>query len=138
MKTKCTGAYRNAFLLSWMITFFSVSLVSASPMNADKPIRIIVNNWTSQIVLSHIAGTIFTSMGYKVEYIEADTDGQWGALAHGIAHVQVEVWEGTMSKMFNRMVKEGGVVDAGAHKAKTREEWWYPDYAEKACPGLPD
>ena len=106
--------------------------------NTDKAIRIVTNNWTSQIVLSHIVGSIFSSMGYQVEYIPTDTDKQWGALTHGAAHVQVEVWEGTMSKMFNRLLKQKGIIDAGTHSATTREEWWYPAYVEEVCPGLPD
>ena len=30
------------------------------------------------------------------------------------------------------------MLDAGTHDAITREEWWYPDYMEEICPGLPD
>ncbi len=106
--------------------------------NQDKPIRIVTNNWTSQIVLAKVAGGLFASMGYQVEYVPTSTADQWGALRHGAAHVQVEVWEGTMSDMFSRMVNSGGMVDAGTHDAKTREEWWYPAYVEDVCPGLPD
>ena len=111
----------------------------SSPLdNNNKPIRIITNNWTSQLVLSQVTGRIFQRMGYQVEYIPIPTADQWGALAHGFAHVQVEVWQGTMSEMFNRMIREGRIVNAGTHDAKTREEWWYPKYVEDVCPGLPD
>ena len=107
-------------------------------LSAKKPIRIITNNWTSQVVLSNVTGEMFRTMGYPIEYLSVSTAEQWGALAHGVAHVQVEVWEGTMSDMFDRMVQEGGIVDVGTHSATTREEWWYPLYVEKLCPGLPD
>ena len=30
------------------------------------------------------------------------------------------------------------MVDAGTHKAVTREEWWVPKYVADKCPGLPD
>ena len=103
-----------------------------------KPIKIVLNDWTSQIVLSKITGYIFERMGYTVEYSTLSVDEQWGAMTRGLVHVQVEVWEGTMSKMFNRMVDEGGIVDAGSYSAKTREEWWYPAYVEDRCPGLPN
>ena len=56
-----------------------------------------MNNWTSQIVLSHITGNIFQHLGYEVEYIPTSTSDQWGALAYGTAHVQVEIWQGTMA-----------------------------------------
>lgn len=106
--------------------------------NKSQPINIVINNWTSQIVLSKVVGEVFSSIGYQPNYLETSVSDQWGALSHGAAHVQVEVWEGTMSDMFNRMVETGGILDAGVHQAKTREEWWYPAYAEKVCPGLPD
>ncbi len=110
----------------------------ASELKSKEPINIVTNNWTSQIVLSHVVGSVFESMGYQVAYLSISTSDQWGALSNGFAHVQVEVWEGTMADMFKRMVEEGGMVDMGDHFAKTREEWWYPEYVESLCPGLPD
>ncbi|WP_157619191.1 ABC transporter substrate-binding protein [Psychromonas aquimarina] len=111
-------------------------------LNADatnnEPIKIITNNWTSQIVLSNITGNIFKSMGYNISYLPLAVSDQWGALAHGFADVQIEVWEGTMSDEFKRMIAKGRISDLGAHQAKTREDWWYPAYVEDLCPGLPD
>ncbi|PKG38837.1 ABC transporter substrate-binding protein [Psychromonas sp. Urea-02u-13] len=101
-------------------------------------VKIIVNNWTSQVVLSYITGDIFKQMGYQVIYQPMAISEQWGALAYGVSDVQVEVWEGTMAEPFNRMVEDGLFMSAGEHSAKTREDWWYPDYIEKLCPGLPD
>ncbi len=109
---------------------------TASP--SPPPIRVITNNWTSQIVLAHIAAALFRKQDYAVEFVQTPVSAQWGALSHGVAHVQVEVWEGTMADVFDRMVNEGLIVDAGTHNAKTREDWWYPAYVEALCPGLPD
>ena len=106
--------------------------------NEAPPIKILLNNWTSQLVLSHVTGRIFEKMGYEVEYQQSSVNEQWGALSHGAAHVQVEVWEGTMAKAFDRLVEANSIEDMGSHKATTREDWWYPDYVEKLCPGLPD
>lgn len=111
--------------------------VKQVPAN-QQSIKILTNNWTSQIVLSRITGNIFNSMGFEVDYIPSSTSDQWGALAHGAAHVQIEVWEGTMSDQFNRLVAENSIIDAGTHQATTREDWWYPKYVEALCPGLPD
>lgn len=123
-----------------LLATLAISQISnaSEPKSPAKPIKLITNNWTSQIVLSKVTGDIFQSMGYTVEYLAASTEDQWGAMAHGVGHVQVEVWEGTMSDKFNRMLLEGGIIDAGTHLAKTREEWWYPKYVESQCPGLPD
>ncbi|MGH1373360.1 MAG: ABC transporter substrate-binding protein [Cellvibrionaceae bacterium] len=110
----------------------------ATPQNGDQPIRIVTNDWSSQIILAHIVGGVFAELGYQIEYSSSSVAEQWGAMALGLDHVQVEVWEGTMSDMFTRMVKAGRLVDAGNHAAITREEWWYPEYVEELCPGLPD
>jgi len=126
------------------VTVFGSALVVvscfsfATQKNANQPIRLVTNDWSSQIVLAHIAGGIFEQLGYQVQYSSSSVDEQWGAMALGLEHVQTEVWEGTMSDMFTRMVDVGRLVDAGSHAAVTREEWWYPDYVEELCPGLPD
>jgi glycine betaine/proline transport system substrate-binding protein len=118
--------------------FLLTSLVCSAQSEPKKGIKVITNNWTSQIVLSRVTGEVFKRMGYPVKYLPSSISDQWGALSHGVGDVQVEVWEGTMADMFNRMVKDQRIVDAGAHSAVTREEWWYPDYVEEVCPGLPD
>lgn len=123
-----------AFLIS---SLFAVQLY-AEPVRSKDPIRVITNDWTSQIVMAHIAGMIFKKLGYQVIYSSIDTDNQWGALSRGRAHVQVEVWEGSMSEMFYRLIQLNRIIDAGNHDAKTREDWWYPAYVEELCPELPD
>ncbi len=101
------------------------------------PIKIITNNWTSQVVLSNIVGQLLQSKGYNVEYVSSDTQLQFTALANGDMDFQVEVWEGSMAESFDKSVA-AGAVDLGAHNAVTREDWWYPSYVKEVCPGLPD
>lgn len=112
--------------------------VGALAQESDEPIVIATHNWSSQIVMSHIVGGLFEELGYTVDYVPADGQGVFEAIALGDVTVQPEVWEGTHAGPFGRAVEEGGVVDAGTHPATTREEWWYPEYVEEACPGLPD
>ena len=119
-----------------IVLLYVLTPPALSQMN-NKPIKILVNNWTSQIVLSHIVGEIFISRGYKVEFVPSEVDGQWYRLKFGIAHVQVEVWEGTMADKYDQLLKSKTIVDAGNHAAITREDWWYPSYVENVCSGLP-
>jgi glycine betaine/proline transport system substrate-binding protein len=133
------------FLLQKYLLLFLFSITalthlpcSASKVESEQPINIILNDWTSQIVLSHITAEIFHSMGYKTQFTQKTSNAQWGSLQRGLSHVQVEVWQGTMEKMYNRMTANGGIIDAGTHDALTREDWWYPDYVAELCPGLPD
>ena len=121
-----------------VIFLFWISTFQPLAAKNQQPIKVIINDWTSQIVLAHITGQLFEYIGYKVEYSFATSNEQWGSLSHGIDHVQIEVWQGTMSEMFDRMVKAGRILDAGSHNAITREDWWYPTYVEEFCPGLPD
>lgn len=107
------------------------------PESTD-PIKVVLNNWTSQNVLANVAGQLLERMGYAVEYMPSDSQLQFTAMANGDLDLQVEVWEGSMWPTFKAALDTGGVVDAGTHDAVTREEWWYPTYVEEVCPGLPD
>lgn len=133
-------AHRSAMFLIALALFLAASTerLLATPPETDQPIRIIINDWSSQVVFSRVIGAVFERMGYAVVYEDTDFRRQWGHLHRGNLHVQVEVWEGTMGVDFERMVANGNVVDAGTHPATTGEGWWYPSYVDELCPGLPD
>ena len=107
------------------------------PESAD-PIKIVLNNWTSQLVLARVSGELLKKLGYNVEYKTAETQLQYTAMGNGNMHFQVEIWEGTMKVPFEKQVAKERMVDAGAHDAVTREDWWYPIHVEELCPGLPN
>ena len=131
----------NLVVVICCLAFSQVSATTTPFPDENKnqtPIRVILNDWTSQRIFARVTGSMFVYMGYQVKYPFSNSNEQWGALSHGIDHVQIEVWEGTMAQMFDRMVSRGVILDAGSHSAKTREDWWYPLYVEELCPGLPD
>lgn len=115
---------------------FSVPAHAAMPESSD-PIKIVTNNWTSQLVLSNVVGQLLQKMGYNVEYTPSDTQLQYTAIANGDMDFQIEVWEGSQAEPFEKAIA-AGAVDLGAHEAVTREDWWYPTYLNEKCPGLPD
>ena len=115
---------------------FSPAAIAAAPESTD-PIKIVTNNWTSQLVLSNIVGQLLQQMGYNVEYKSSDTQLQYTAIPAGDMDFQVEVWEGSQADSFAKALA-AGAVDLGTHEAVTREEWWYPKYVREVCPGLPD
>src|SRR5262245_54084614 len=84
------------------------------------PIKIITNNWTSQLVLSNVVGQILQAQGNNVEYKSSDTQLQYTALAAGDMDFQIEVWEGSQAESFEKALA-GGAVDLGSHEAVTRE-----------------
>ncbi|MGJ3495043.1 Glycine betaine/carnitine transport binding protein GbuC precursor [Piscirickettsia salmonis] len=129
---------KNTLVFPALLVFGSSFLQTSIAAKTKEPVRIIVNDWTSQIALSKITGSILSDVGYKIKYVNSKSNGQWFKLKNNQADIQVEVWQGTMAKKYNQLIKTGDIVDAGNHAAKTREDWWYPEYVEKQCPGLPD
>ena len=120
-------------------TVFCSEARSASTKQAEpKTIILPLNNWASQRVISKALGTMVQSLGEHVEYKNISSTDQWGALRKGLVHIQLEVWQVSMAKEFERMVQQNHILDAGTHNAIGKEDWWYPDYVEELCPGLPD
>lgn len=116
---------------------FAFPSFAATPESND-PIKIVDNNWSSQKVLARVAQQLLEKIGYKTRVVPSDSQGQFPAMGFGDLHLQMEVWEGTMHQNFMKEVEAGRMVDMGSHTATTREDWWYPDYVEELCPGLPD
>ncbi|MFW8634750.1 ABC transporter substrate-binding protein [Cribrihabitans pelagius] len=128
--------YRQYLLAS------AAAMTLATPMamaeDSPDPIIIPVHNWSSQIVMSHVVGQIFETMGNNVEYVSTDSQAVYESVRLGDVTLELEVWEGAFGKSFNEAVAKGGLHDAGGHDAITREDWWYPAWTKEACPGLPD
>jgi glycine betaine/proline transport system substrate-binding protein len=111
---------------------------SALAEDSTDPIVIPIHNWSSQIVMSHVVGQIFESMGANVEFVTTDSQAVYESVRLGDVHLELEVWEGAFGKSFRTALEKGGLHDAGDHNAVTREDWWYPAWTKESCPGLPD
>lgn len=118
-------------------SLIALTLGSARAEDSADPIRIIMNNWSSQVVLANVVGQLLEQQGRAVEYTSSDTQLQYTALTNGDMDFQIEVWEGSQAEPFDKAVA-AGALDLGAHEAVTREDWWYPSYMNEMCPGLPD
>ncbi len=132
-----TQGYIGVIFGSAALLAMSCGAYAAAP-ESDDPIKVIVNNWSSQLVTANIVGQLLEKKGYTVEYAPSDTQLQYQAMADGDLHFQIEVWEGSQATAFEAALASGGASDYGAHDAVTREEWWYPLYVKDVCPGLPD
>lgn len=111
---------------------------AALAADSSDPIIIPTHNWSSQIVMSHVVGKMFESMGNNVEYVSTDSQAVYEAIRNGDVTLELEVWEGAFGVAFNEALDKGGLHDAGDHNAVTREDWWYPAWTKESCPGLPD
>lgn len=119
------------------LALLSVSFLAYGADSKD-PIIIPIHNWSSQIVMSNVVGQIFKENGNNVEYVSTDSQTVYEAVRLGDVSLELEVWEGAFGVSFNEALKKGGLHDAGDHEAVTREDWWYPLWTKKHCPGLPD
>jgi ABC-type proline/glycine betaine transport system substrate-binding protein len=84
----------------------STGAYAAAP-ESDDPIKIILNNWSSQLVTANVVGQLLEKKGYTVEYVPSDTQLQYQALADGDAHFQIEVWEGSQATAFEAALAAG-------------------------------
>lgn len=136
--TKLPRRYRvikEVATLAILLSIVSNQALASSPKDSVKLLSL---DWTSQQVLTKVLGTLLEENNIAVEYVHSDALSQWYKLANGQGDVQVEVWEGTMALKFQQLIDSGVIKEGGVHRATTREEWWYPDYVESLCPGLPN
>ena len=108
--------------------------------DSAQPIIIATHNWSSQIVMAHVIGGIFESMGNNVSYVNTDSQAVYESIRIGDVTLAHEVWESAFGKSFTTALDKGGIVDWGDHEARTLEDMGYPNWvADKGlCPGLPD
>ena len=128
---------RTKAMMSAAVLALSSATVSFAEDSSD-PIVIPTHNWSSQIVMSHVVGQIFESMGNNVEYVSTDSQAVYESVRLGDVTLELEVWEGAFGPSFEAALEKGGMHDVGDHDAVTREDWWYPAWTKEACPGLPD
>jgi glycine betaine/proline transport system substrate-binding protein len=108
----------------------------AEPESKD-PIKLAMNEWTSQNLLTQLAGRILSKAGYNVEYVTAGYTTQLNAISAGDITVAMEVWETNVGEGFAKMVEAGELNVVSETGLKGGGGWVYPKYAEELCPGLP-
>lgn len=128
--------------LSWAaIAALAVAGLGAEGSRAqesNEPLKLILNDWTGQLLSANIMGEALKRQGYKVEYIQADAMAQFQGLQTGDLHVAMEVWATTQRGVLEEAVATGQVENLGETAMEAKEEWWYPSYMEEKCPGLPN
>jgi glycine betaine/proline transport system substrate-binding protein len=111
---------------------------AASVPETPEPIKLAMNEWTGQHLTTKIAGKILERMGYAVEYITAGYYPQLQGLADNDVTATLEIWMSNIGDGYGEAVGSGKVEEIGDLGLASREAWWYPDYVEEMCPGLPD
>lgn len=129
----------KALLATCAISLLAVTS-SVSAKDSTKPIVIPIHNWSSQIVMAHVLGGMFKSMGNNVEFVPADSQAVYESIRNGDVTISPEVWKSSFGKSFYNAIAKGGVIDAGNHSASTLEEMGVPNWVieKNLCPGLPN
>lgn len=122
------------------IALAAASVATSANADSSEPIRIPIKNWSSQIVMAHVIGGMFESMGNTVEYVPVDNQASFEAIRNGDLTIAHEVWQSTMQNAFYNAMEKGGLIDAGTHAAETLEEMGVPNWVieKNLCPGLPN
>ena len=130
--------FRNTFIAGAVGIALSLTGV-AKAEDSTQPIVIPLHNWSSQVVMAHVIGGIFESMGSNVEYVPADVQAVYESIRNGDVTISHEVWQSSMGSSFYNAMAKGGLIDAGTHSAATLEEMGVPTWVidENLCPGLP-
>ena len=76
-------------------------------------------------------------VGEKVEYVLSDSRSVFKLMADGEIDIVNEIWERAFNVSYEKAKASGNIEEILTHDAVTREDWWYPNYVEKECPGLP-
>ena len=129
---------RYIILTGVLLGNHGITIAQTTTIIHDKPAVIALNDWASQRVLSKVIGQLFTRLDVPYVYQPLQVADQWGAFRLGLVDVQVELWQGTSIKQFQKHLDMGFIVDVGNHSVNAREEWWYPSYVKPLCPGLPN
>jgi len=124
-------------LAATMLGVLGATGASAGVESLD-PIKLTTNDWTGQLITTTIMGDVLKAAGYNVEYVPADYIAQFAGLKTGDLDVAMEIWATTGREAMEKAVATGKVVNMGETGMNAIEEWWYPSYMEKLCPGLPD
>ena len=143
MKSKNLPLIIGGIIVLMAIIFFATkdsTKVSTGTKDSSQPITIATHNWSSQIVMAHVIGGIFESMGNNVSYVNTDSQAVYESIRLGDVTLAHEVWESAFGKSFTTALDKGGIVDWGDHEARTLEDMGYPNWVtdKGLCPGLPD
>ncbi|UXX81506.1 ABC transporter substrate-binding protein [Roseovarius pelagicus] len=113
------------------------SAALAEPESKD-PIKLTINEWTGQVLTTHIAGELLDKMGYNVEYVTAGYFPQMTALQDNTVTAALEIWTTNIADAYEKAIGSGNVKDIGSLGLQPIETWFYPAFVEELCPGLPD
>lgn len=129
--------FRTAAAAGVLALAFAAPAAADAP-ESDEPIKLTLHDWSGQYITTTIMGNVLKSMGYNVEYVQADYLAQFAGIETGDLTAAMELWDTTAAEALAASVATGNTIDLGETGMQAKEEWWYPIYMKEQCPGLPD
>ena len=132
-----TSVLKAAAALSVGLALIVPAAAESVPESPD-PIILGKLDWTGQAITAEVAGEILKRMGYTVQYVTTTQVPMFRAVADGQLSAYLEQWNQTSKKYFDEYTADGRIESLGEIGLEGAEGWYYPDYVEAKCPGLPD
>src|SRR5262245_38318278 len=108
LKRTCIAAMSGAVAAGLMLAG-----PAARAVESTDPIKLTLHDWTGQYITTKIMGGVLQSMGYNVEYVQADYIAQFAGLETGDLHIAMEMWETTGKQALEASLQTGNTVDLG-------------------------
>lgn len=132
----------RTFKLWWtvaaVLTVLSLALAACAPAAAPKPtIKLAANPWDGSRVNVEVAKILLMKeLGYTVEIVEIDENGQFPALASGDLSATLEIWPSGHAQDRIDYIDSGKLEDLGALGVVGKISWYIPTYMLKDHPEL--
>ena len=138
MLSRFRKSLTGAAILSALAVFSIPAAQPASAPESKDPIIIGKLDWVGQEITAEVAGEILRRMGYNVQFLQTTIVPMFQAVADGQMTVYLEQWNQSSKKYYDEYIKNARIEDLGETGLTGAEGWYYPEYVEQKCPGLPE
>ncbi len=127
-----------AVALTGLSLALALPTARAEVPESDKVIRLAVNEWTTQQVITQVAQKLLEEMGYNVESVTVGYYPQIEAMVQNDVTATLELWPANIGEGVWEAMDKGELVYLGEHAIYGGGQIYYPAHMEEQCPGLPD
>lgn len=125
-------------LLAWLTLLALLATACGGAAQNKIPIKLAENPWAGSSINVNVAKIILEKeLGYVVEIVTIDENGQWPAIATGDISASLEVWPSGHGENIKQYIDEQKVVEnAGLLGVVGKIGWYVPTYVVEQHPEL--
>ncbi len=113
-------------------------LAQADVPESEATIKLGVNEWTTQQVITQVAEQLLEEMGYSVESVTVGYYPQIEAMIQNDLTATLELWPNNVGEGVFEAIDAGELVHLGDHELSGGGQLYYGGWMDEQCPGLPD